>query len=154
MGLGSCWVAGTYDKASVICKLQEGETLYGVIPLGYVAEKMPVKQKMIRAAIRAKDRKLEQFVESDTVWSELPAWFRRAVEAVKLGPSAVNQQPVNFTYQAGKVTARLWKKPSTMAWMDMGIAKYQFEVGAADAGVCGRWSFGDGAVFQADFLSR
>lgn len=152
LGLGTCWVAGTYDRSTVSCQVGSDEKLYAVIPLGYAAEKMPAKQKMIRATIRARDRKLEQFVESGIKWAELPEWLRRGVEAVKLGPSAVNQQPVNFVYEQGNVKARLWKKASTMALMDLGIAKCHFEEGARAAGVEGSWDMGDQAQFVISTL--
>lgn len=151
LGLGTCWVAGTYDKSSVNPNISEGEKLWGVIPLGFAAEKVPLKQRTIRAAIRRKDRKLEEFIESDHGLSTLPRWVMSGVEAVKAGPSAVNQQPVNIVYKDGLVTARLWKeKKNDMMYNDLGIAKYQFQVGAEHAGVLGFWNFGDGGEFIAD----
>lgn len=151
LGLGTCWVAGTFDRDSVSPALREGDKLWGVIPLGYATEKVPLKQRTIRAAIRAKDRKLEQFLESDRPASSLPAWVRAGVEAVKAGPSAVNQQPVNIVYRDGLVTARLWKENANiLKFNDLGIAKYQFQVGAENAGVRGFWNFGDGGEFIVD----
>ena len=147
LGLGTCWVAGTYDRSTACAVVGEGEQLWSVIPMGYSAAKLPIKQRMIRASIRARDRKLPQFVESDLPFSELPEWFRTAVESVRLGPSAVNQQPVNFVWNKENVAAKLWKPAKGMALIDLGIAKYHFEVGAASAGVVGRWQFGDNGVF-------
>lgn len=150
LGLGTCWVAGTYDQKSVRAKVGEGEKLWDVVPIGLPVEKVPVKQRMIRASIRARDRKLEQFVESETPFADLPEWVKRGVEAVKLGPSAVNQQPVNIVWQDGRITAKLWKSGHGLAHNDMGIAKCQFEAGAASCGVKGRWAFGDGAEFVTE----
>lgn len=151
LGLGTCWVAGTYDRKSVSPELGEGEKLWGVIPMGFATEKTPVIQRAIRSRIRAKDRRTEDFVESDFPYSSLPAWVRAGVEAVKAGPSAVNQQPVNIVYKNGLVTMRLWKeKKNEMMYNDLGIAKYQFQVGAENAGVRGFWNFGEDGEFIAE----
>ena len=52
LGLGTCWVAGTYDRKSVDVTLAPGEKLWDVIPIGWPVEKTPKKQILIRAAIR------------------------------------------------------------------------------------------------------
>lgn len=148
LGLGTCWVAGTYDPDSIQVELAQGEKVWDVVPMGYPAEKTPMKQKMIRSGIRARDRKLEQFVESQTAFAHLPEWLRKGVEAIKLGPSAVNQQPVNIVYQDGTVSAKLWKSGHGLEFNDLGIAKCQFEAGVAACGVRGTWDFGDGGVFR------
>lgn len=147
LGLGTCWVAGTYDPKSVCAEIGPDEKLWDVIPIGVPVEKTPLKQKMIRAGIRARDRKPDQFVEADQPFDQLPAWMQQAVKAVRLGPSAVNQQPVNITYKNGVITARLWKNARGLSFNDLGIAKYQFEAAAESCGVTGSWTFGDGASF-------
>ena len=148
LGLGTCWVAGTFDRASVAVTIGDGEKLWDVIPIGYAAQKIPAKQKLIRASIRARDRALEAFVESDVPFSSLPEWVQRGVTAVRLGPSAVNQQPVNIVYQGGQVSARLWKKANDLVYNDLGIAKRQFEAGAVACGMNGQWDWGDGGEFH------
>lgn len=151
LGLGTCWVAGTFDRKSVDVELTEDRRLWSVIPLGYATAKVPLKQRTIRAAIRGKDRKLEQFIEFDHPLSTLPRWIASGVEAVKMGPSAVNQQPVNIVYKDGLVTARIWRENANiLKYNDLGIAKYQFQVAAEAAGVRGFWNFGDGGEFIVD----
>lgn len=147
LGLGTCWVAGTYDAKSLDVTLSGGEKVWDVIPMGYATEKIPVKQSMIRAAIRRKSRKLESFVESKIAFDELPLWVRKGAEAVSLGPSAVNQQPVNFVWSEGRLTARLIKNGHGLGFNDLGIAKKQFEAGAESCGVHGAWQPGDGGEF-------
>ena len=151
LGLGTCWVAGTYDQKSTRAELAEGEKLWDVIPIGYAAAKTPLKQRTIRAAIRAKSRKAEQMAESDVPWAALPEWFREAVRAVEMGPSAVNRQPVILRWNGGKITAGLRSTEHDLVYNDLGIAKLHFELAAAAKGVSGHWDFGvDGAfVYQA-----
>ena len=147
LGLGTCWVAGTYDRKSIQVDIPEGERLWDVILLGCATEKLPLKQKMIRLMIRRSDRKPEQFLESDVPFADAPAWIRKGIEAVRKGPSAVNQQPVNIVYRDGKVSIRIWKKGNGLEYNDLGIAKKQFEVGAAEAGLKGHFLPGNEAEF-------
>lgn len=147
MGLGTCWVASTFDRKSTRVELAEGEKLWDVIPIGYPAAKTPLKQKTIRAAIRAKGRKAEQMVDSDIPWGELPEWFREAVRAVETGPSAVNRQPVILRWKGGKITAGLRSAEYDLVYNDLGIAKLHFELAAAAKGVRGRWEEGADAEF-------
>ena len=150
LGLGTCWVAGTYDPKSLSVAPGPGEKLWDVIPMGYAPEKTPRKQTMIRAAIRRKSRKLESFVESETPFDALPDWVKTGAQAVSLGPSAVNQQPVNILWKDGRAFAKLWKNGHGLGHNDLGIAKKQFEVGAAECGVKGAWQFGDGGEFLVE----
>ena len=150
LGLGTCWVAGTYDAKSLSVASGPGEKLWDVIPMGYAPEKMPRKQVMLRAAIRRRSRKLESFVRSEVPFEALPDWVRRGAVAVSLGPSAVNQQPVDLLWQEGRVSAVLRKRGHGLEYNDLGIAKRQFETGAAACGVRGTWQFGDGGEFTVE----
>ncbi|MCR5743401.1 MAG: hypothetical protein K6F92_06760 [Lachnospiraceae bacterium] len=147
LGLGTCWVAGTYDANSISPKVEEGEKVWSVITLGYATEKTPLRQKMIRAGIRKSDRRLEQFLESETAYEELPAWVQKGIEAILLGPSAVNRQPVNIVYSDGNVCARLRRTDYELVYVDLGIAKKQFMAAACDQGVDGTFEWGDGGRF-------
>lgn len=147
LGLGTCWVAGTYDHHSVPLQPVEGESVLSVIPVGYPMEKTPLKQQMIRSGLRRGDRSDEAFVESEVLYSQLPDWFRRCVEAVRKGPSAVNGQPVNLTWRDGEIHAKLWKTNHRMEYLDLGIAKAQFQAAAAAQGITGRWNWGDGGQY-------
>ena len=64
-----------------------------------------------------------------------PSWFRKGVEAALLAPTAVNQQKFMFEYMGmngGRHQVRAKKGFSMIGYtrMDLGIAKYHFEVGA------------------------
>jgi len=147
LGLGTCWVAGTYDANSISPKVEEGEKVWSVITLGYATEKTPLRQKMIRAGIRKSDRDVKQFLESEIAYKDLPSWVQRGVEAILLGPSAVNGQPVNIVYSEGNVSAKLRKSNHGLEYVDLGIAKKQFMAAACDQGVDGTFEWGDGGKF-------
>lgn len=65
-----------------------------------------------------------------------PEWFRRGVEAALLAPTAINQQKFSFLLQPQEENKKpkiLAKKGFSMVGytkLDLGIAKYNFEIGA------------------------
>lgn len=63
--------------------------------------------------------------------SPVPDWFQRGVRAALLAPTAMNQQKFAFTLQGGSVAAKAGTGFYTK--VDLGIAKYHFEIGAGTA---------------------
>ena len=66
-----------------------------------------------------------------------PSWFKNGVEAALLAPTAVNQQKFSFEYVGmsnNRHQVRAKKGFSMIGYtqMDLGIAKYHFEIGAGD----------------------
>ena len=115
LGLNSCWVAMSYDKSKAACKLAAGEKLCIVISLGYGATPgVPHKSKAAEEVMAAK--------------GEVPQWFRAGVEAALLAPTAMNQQKFRFMLEDGAVAASACR--GFYSRIDLGIAKYHFEVGA------------------------
>lgn len=115
LGLNTCWVALTYKKGKVNVDVEAGEKLHVVIALGYGADQgVPHKNKPLK--------KLADIRE------ETPSWFKRGMDAVLLAPTAVNQQKFYFSQYGNRVTAVAKFGPYTK--MDLGIAKYHFELGA------------------------
>ena len=115
--------------------------------IGYPAAKTPVKQKLIRNSIRAKDRKKESFLLSDKNFSEIPEWLRAGIESIKDGPSAINGQPVNISWKDNKVSAVLTKNNHGLEYNDLGIAKANFEYAAACYNINGKWEWGNNGEF-------
>ena len=66
-----------------------------------------------------------------------PLWFKKGIEAALLAPTAVNQQKFSFEYigmRNNRHQVRAKKGFSMIGYtkMDLGIAKYHFEIGAGD----------------------
>ena len=65
-----------------------------------------------------------------------PEWFRHGVEAALLAPTAINQQKFSFELlpaeegQLPRVVAKRHFSLVGYTQMDLGIAKYHFELGA------------------------
>lgn len=61
----------------------------------------------------------------------MPGWFRTGMEAVLLAPAAMNQQKFLFALlENGRVSVR--PGHAFYVKMNLGIAKYHFEVGAGE----------------------
>ena len=117
LGLNTCWVALTYKKVPSAFTVSPGEKLVMVIAVGYGATQ--------GAAHRSKEESTVSVAEGGAA----PEWFRRGVQAALLAPTAMNQQKFRFTLQDGRVTAKAGF--GTYTKVDLGIAKYHFELGAA-----------------------
>ena len=125
LGLNTCWVGLSYSKVPGTYLLEDGEKIACYIAIGY-GETQGVGHKI---------KTVEQVSNaSDTT----PSWFKKGVEAALLAPTAVNQQKFSFEYVGMKdghnqVRAKKGFSMIGYAKMDLGIAKYHFEVGAGKA---------------------
>ena len=115
LGLNTCWVALTYKKVPSAFTVGKGEKLAVVISLGYGKNQgYPRKSKSVK--------------DVSNVSENTPEWFKKGVEMALLAPTAVNQQKFKLIYADGKVTAKAGL--GFYAKMDLGIAKYHFEIGS------------------------
>jgi len=144
MRLGTCWVGGTFDRKSCPFKLSQQERIACVITFGNVPGEHSVKEKVISALTHRKSKVAEEMYIADT---PIPGWFRSGIAAVQKAPSAVNRQPVTFTYKNGVVTASVNDINIPGIELDLGIAKLHFELGAGG----GEWSWGNGSVFKKPY---
>lgn len=135
MGLGTCWVAGTFDKSKF--KISDCETMLCVITVGEV-EGQSVKERVIRRSI-SKNRKAANVRLKG--YDEAPTWAKEAMEAVRLAPSAVNSQKPTFCYCGGTITASV-ADTSPVMLIDLGIAKKHFEIEAG-----GKFELGNNGRF-------
>ena len=123
IGLNTCWVGLSYTKMPGTYVLNEGEVIQAYISIGY-GETQGVTHKI---------KRIDQVSNvSDTT----PEWFRRGVEAALLAPTAINQQKFSFELlpgEEGQLPRVLAKRHFSLVGytqMDLGIAKYHFEIGA------------------------
>ena len=124
LGLNTCWVGLSYSKVPGTYVLEEGEKIACYIAIGY-GETQGVGHKI---------KTVEQVSNASDI---TPSWFKKGVEAALLAPTAVNQQKFSFEHVGVKNNCHLIraKKGFSMIGytkMDLGIAKYHFEIGAGD----------------------
>jgi nitroreductase len=73
-----------------------------------------------------------------------PDWFASGVSAARKAPSAVNRQPVVFSYVRGEASAAVADMSVAAIPLDFGIAKLHFALGAGG----GEWAWGNGVKFE------
>ena len=133
LGLNTCWVGLSYKKIPDTYVLEEGEVIKAYIAIGYgetqgTSHKTKTVEQVSRSAVRT-------LGSSENVSDIIPSWFKRGVEAALLAPTAVNQQKFSFEYVGmnnNRHQVRAKKGFSMIGYtqMDLGIAKYHFEIGA------------------------
>ena len=150
LGLGTCWVASTYNRETTRVQLNEGEVLHDVVPIGYAPEKMPLKQRTIRKGIRARSKKPEDMWQGPTPLAEAPEWIQACIDAVCKAPSAINEQPVVFVQEkrSAPIRAKLTQVKTGKEYTDLGIAKLHFELTALECGIKASWEWGEGGAFK------
>lgn len=115
LGLNSCWVVMTYSKVKTAFEVKGDEKVVAVIALGYgETQGAPHKSKP-----------LDKVCKAD---GQMPDWFKNGLEAALLAPTAMNQQKFVFAYSGNCVKAKPGMGFCTK--IDLGIAKYHFEIGA------------------------
>lgn len=141
LGLGTCWVGGTYDQSLCPVALEGGDRILCTIVVGNVDSSLSAKERFFRWGTHRKTKTVEQMYTAD---AEVPDWFLAGMNAVQKAPSAVNRQPAMFAYQNGVVRASVEGSSDAFSALDLGIAKLHFELGAGG----GTWAWGNEAVFE------
>ena len=124
LGLNTCWVGLSYSNVAGTYELDEDEKIACYIAIGY-GETQGVSHKI---------KTVEQVSNASDI---TPSWFKKGVEAALLAPTAVNQQKFSFEHVGVKNNRhqiRAKKGFSMIGYtkMDLGIAKYHFEIGAGE----------------------
>ena len=135
LGLNTCWVGLSYSKVPGTYVLGEDEKIVCYIAIGYgetqgSGHKIKTVEQVSRSAVRT-------LGSSKNVSDITPSWFKKGVEAALLAPTAVNQQKFSFEYVGmnnNRHQVRANKGFSMIGYtkIDLGIAKYHFEIGAGE----------------------
>ena len=124
LGLNTCWVGLSYSKVSGTYELGEDEKIACYIAIGY-------------GETQGVGHKIKTVEQVSNVSDITPLWFKKGVKAALLAPTAVNQQKFSFEYVGtsnNRHQVRAKKGFSMIGYtkMDLGIAKYHFEIGAGE----------------------
>ena len=150
LGLNTCWVGLSYKKIPDTYVLDEGEVIRAYIAIGYgetqgTSHKIKTVEQVSRSVVKplgsTKNASETTFPQSRLPVA-FPSWFKKGVEAALLAPTAVNQQKFSFEYVGMKdnchqVRAKKGFSMIGYTQIDLGIAKYHFEIGAGKA--CFEW---------------
>ena len=119
LGLGTCWIGGTFSKKKTGYAQEEGERLCLIISIGIPADDgKKHRSKVVTEVIKNRE--------------DLPAWFLEGVKLALLAPTAINQQKFMFELvKPNRVCLTMGNGPFIK--VDKGIIKYHFELGAGDS---------------------
>ena len=167
LGIGATWIGGTMDRPAFerAMGLSSGEMMPCVTPLGVPAEKMSLRESLMRKGVKADTRlpfeSLFYNGSFDTPLSPAAAGeLAESLEAVRLGPSAVNKQPWRVLRQGEK--NHFYRKQSRgfgageagdMQRIDLGIALSHFALVSEAKGLRLRFSREDPGLPCPDDLS-
>ncbi len=119
IGLNTCCVGLTYKKVDGAFEVGSDEKVVLCIAVGY------------GEADGFRSHKIKRPDQVSNVTPDSPEWFKKGVDAALLAPTAVNQQKFYFEYiPENKV--KPCKGTSLVGYtkIDLGIAMYNFEIGA------------------------
>ena len=156
LGLGTCWMGGTFKRASFSeqISITSDEVVPIVSPIGYAHEKRTLKDRAIRRMAKGDTRKpwSELFFVGDInspLSNDSAGKYSTILECVRLAPSATNFQPWRIIKESENNIFHLYLKRTKgynkalnvadLQIIDMGIAMCHFEVAAREAGLFGQW---------------
>lgn len=155
-GLGTCWLGGTFKRSAFGNKIHTtcDELVPAVTPVGYAVEKSTLRDSLVRFLVGAKNRRpfhelfFEGALEHPLSFNETDL-YHRALECVRLAPSASNKQPWRIIKEPGHPHWHLYcnedkQYNSTVneikiQYVDMGIAMCHFERALSQLGQGGTW---------------
>lgn len=160
LGLGSCWVGGSLNRSSFASriKLHEQSSVICVSPIGYSAQKQPIKDRFIRFATGAAKRKPwnELFFKGDfneKLEKQDVKSYIQPLEMLRLAPSASNKQPwrvvldnktghFHFYISRSPFYQKIMAKMSIpdLQLVDLGICMSHFQLSAKKEGLAGKWT--------------
>jgi len=146
LGLETCWVGGFFRPHLVAraIPLDAGEKVLAITPVGHASGRTTVEERTMKAILRAGRRLSLDRLATGMQPHRRPPWVRRALEAARPAPSAINRQPWRFTVQEDGIIVETVLRGRGSGGvvnrrLDCGIAMLHLELGARAAGVRGRW---------------
>jgi len=168
MGLGTCWLGGTFNKGAFAeaMDVQDDEMFTIVSPIGYTADKMSLVEVMMRRGSKGDHRlpweelfydgKFDKPIaagDADAVSEakDVIGEYADVLEMVRLAPSAVNRQPWRIVVERGDAEGikafHFYQsgikaddsESVQMHRIDMGIAICHFHLAAMGKGLKGKF---------------
>lgn len=149
LGLGTCWLGGTFNKSAFAkeMNIEEGKLFPILSPVGYPA-KQRLTEKVFRTSLKADVRKPpEQLFFSDGFKTPLDLQtvgdYAKCLENLRLAPSARNIQPWRVVVEGN--VFHFFKKGNMqfMQKVDLGIGINHFCLTAKERGLQGKLTQSD-----------
>lgn len=155
LGLGTCFVGGTYDASSIKVQLRADWKILFVVVFGHPLDnERPLARLMTRMLHRKDPDARSFFAGTDSEYREacdLFPWLPTALEALACAPSSLNKRPVKIAFRkegsgstsVGNICAYVdASNPKNLS--DLGIAKYNMSAVMPEEGI---WEWGNNAPF-------
>lgn len=152
LGLGTCWLGGTFDRSSFEdhLSLKNDEKLVILIAFGYKKNKQSMIESTMRILAKSNQRKpsSELFLEGDgeTALDLISIGdYSKVLKMVRIAPSASNKQPWRIVKDKDYFHFYLSRTPGygimnyDLQLNDIGIAKCHFEFSAFELNLKGEW---------------
>jgi len=156
LGLGTCWLGGTFKRANFAKRIDasEDEIVPAISPIGYARDKRTIREMVVRRFANSDQRKPweELFFDGNLnipLSKESAGAYAVPLECVRLGPSASNNQPWRVVYQKPQGAFHFYLKRTLgynkfngkidLQLVDMGISMCHFELSAREEGLAGTW---------------
>ena len=174
LGLGTCWLGGTFTKSKFAKKisLEKGEIIPCVTSVGYISDNPRKIDQTIRSTARSDKRfpwdKL--FFEnnfSTPLTEQTAGEFATPIKMVRKAPSASNKQPWRIIKQGNAFHFYLHRTPgyrssryakmlrfADLQLVDMGIAMCHFELTAKEMNLAGKWVVDEPDIQKPEEISE
>jgi len=156
LGLGTCWLGGTFNRASFARRINvtDDEVVPAISPIGYARDKRAVRERLLRRLAKSDQRKPweELFFDGDMktpLARDSAGNYASALDCVRSGPSASNRQPWRILRQDAQRAFHFYLKRTPgydrfsvridLQRVDMGIAMCHFELAVREISLTGRW---------------
>lgn len=153
LGIGTCWLGGTFKKGEFAkaLELKEDEILPIVTPIGYPANSEGFVGSMMRRIAGSNNRKAWQELFFDGGFNKRlskseAGIYEEALEALRLAPSAANKQPWRIVKEGDKLHFYLHHAKGyseamdfDMQRIDIGIAMCHLEMTLKEMNITGSW---------------
>jgi hypothetical protein len=170
LGLGTCWLGGSFTQSSFAAKIHKrnGEIVPAVTATGYAGEKSRSRdpsRQLVHADRRLPWEKL--FFDGSFEHCLLPeaaGEYSPALAMLRIGPSASNKQPWRVLREGHRWHFYCQRTPrygkgtwlfvllhlADLQRVDMGIAMCHFELTARELGLSGAWAVSDPGLAPVD----
>lgn len=153
INIGTCWVAGTFDRQQINSKLSlKGDKIIPAItPIGYPTKNKHLVERITRRAIKSNQRKpanqLFFYGDFGQPLDGRAEEFHTPLHYVRIGPSAKNAQPWRLVFSKDLSQVHFYlvthykgdkKFACDVRYLDIGIALCHFTAGTEAAGIPGK----------------
>lgn len=149
LGIGSCFISGTFSPKHVNARMEVYERLPFIMCFGVPAggSDTPLSRLMMKIVHGAKRTARDFFSGTDEQYAlacEKFPWLPTALEGILCAPSAANRQPVRTGLVEDEGIYFIEAFSVNRSPIDLGIAKFNFQ---APLEVSGEWEWGEHGKF-------